>query len=253
MAYLNKNISLNQLQEFVQQNIQQRLDYLPINFYNEQKFALETFQKRIFLESIIDESISFNRSLSWNQDNKNLRLTTTAEELIDVFKLRSNVFREINYLDEFPDSIEGLNFDIYDKTSAIIYYKNNKEVSGTIRLIFDSENKLPSENKCCFDDMRKQYSCIGEISRNIVKNRGSGLNQEFKYLMCGIYNIFINNNIDIALSGIKKEHLKLFKKLGGVEVFKELNSYGSFETPCLIISYNPNQASSFFKKVFLGL
>ena len=63
----------------------------------------------------------------------------------------------------------------------------------------------------------------------------------------GIYNVFINNDIDIALSGIRQEHLKLFKKLGGVEIYKELNSYGSLETPCLIISYNPNYASNFSK------
>lgn len=87
--------------------------------------------------------------------------------------------------------------------------------------------------------------------RCIVKNRGQDLNLEFKYLMCGIYNVFMNNDIDIALSGIRQEHLKLFKKLGGVEIYKELESYGSLETPCLIISYDPTNASNFFKKVFL--
>lgn len=253
MANLNKNLSLNQLQEFVQINIQKRLNYLPENFYAQQKSALEIFQKRIFLESIIEETISFNKKLSWDESNKNLRLTKTAEELIEVFKLRSDVFTQINYQNEFPDTIEGLNFDVFDKTSAVIYYKNNKEISGTIRLIFDSVNKLPSENKSSFDDMRTKYNCISEISRNIVKTRGQGLNLEFKYLMCGIYNVFTNNNIDIALSGIKKEHLKLFEKLGGVEIYKELDSYGTLETPCLIISYNPNFASKFFKKVFLEL
>jgi len=251
MAYMNKNISLNLLQDIIKDNIFQKESYLPQSFMIQQKKALEIFQKRVFLESIIDETISFNKKLSWNSDNKKLALTKTAEELVEVFKLRSDVFTEIGYQDEFPDTIEGLNFDVYDKTSAVIYYKNNKEVSATIRLIFDSENRLPSEEKESFDDMRAKYNCIGEISRNIVKTRGQGLNLEFKYLMCGIYNVFINNDIDIALSGIRQEHLKLFKKLGGVEIYKELNSYGSLETPCLIISYNPNYASNFFKKVFL--
>lgn len=251
MAYINKNISLNLLQDIIKDDILQKESYLPQSFMIQQKKALEIFQKRVFLENIIDETISFNKKLSWNSDNKNLALTKTAEELVEVFKLRSDVFTEIGYQDEFPDTIEGLNFDVYDKTSAVIYYKNNKEVSATIRLIFDSENRLPSEEKESFDDMRAKYNCIGEISRNIVKTRGQGLNLEFKYLMCGIYNVFINNDIDIALSGIRQEHLKLFKKLGGVEIYKELNSYGSLETPCLIISYNPNYASNFFKKVFL--
>jgi predicted GNAT family N-acyltransferase len=184
-------------------------------------------------------------------ENKNLRLTTTAEELIEVFKLRSDVYTSIDYQNEFPDTIEGLNFDIFDKNSAIIYYKNNNKVTGSIRLIFDSYNKLPSEEKLSFDSFRQQYNVVGEISRNVVYNEGRGLNLEFKYLMCGIYNIFKNNKIDIALSGIKQEHLKLFKKLGGVDIVKEMDSYGSLDVPFYIISYNPSQASKFFKKVFL--
>ncbi|BAK73290.1 MAG: hypothetical protein RBQ84_06380 [Arcobacter sp.] len=251
MAYINKNISLNQLQEIIKADIHQKQTYLPESFLSLQKQALEIFQKRVFLESVLEDTISFNKKLSWEDKYKNLSLVKNAEELIEVFKLRSDVFTQINYQNEFPDTIEGLNFDIYDKNSAVIFYKNNKEVTATIRLIFDSENKLPSENKCSFDDLRKKYNCIGEISRNIVKNRGQGLNLEFKYLMCGIYNIFMNNDIDMSLSGIKQEHLKLFKKLGGVEIYKEMDSYGSLDIPFLIISYNPNEASNFFKKVFL--
>ncbi|MGE0051900.1 MAG: hypothetical protein AB7S49_10300 [Arcobacter sp.] len=242
MAYINKNISLNQLQEIIKADIHQKQTYLPESFLSLQKQALEIFQKRVFLESVLEDTISFNKKLSWEDKYKNLSLVKNAEELIEVFKLRSDVFTQINYQNEFPDTIEGLNFDIYDKNSAVIFYKNNKEVTATIRLIFDSENKLPSENKCSFDDLRKKYNCIGEISRNIVKNRGQGLNLEFKYLMCGIYNIFMNNDIDMSLSGIKQEHLKLFKKLGGVEIYKEMDSYVSLDIPFLIISYNPNEA-----------
>lgn len=252
MANINKNISLNQMQELLQSSFQSREVYhLPKSFYEEQKRAIEIFNKRIFLESVIDETISFNKKLNWDYEKNNLKLTTTAEELVEVFKLRSDVFSEINYQHEFPDTIEGLNFDKFDKTSAVIYYQQNKEVTASIRLIFDSKNGLPSEGKAKFDDMRKKHKTIGEISRNIVKYRGKGLNQEFKYLMCGVYNVFTNNDIDIALSGIKKEHLKLFKKLGGVDIYKEMNAYGSLKVPVLIISYNPQYASKFFKKVFL--
>lgn len=251
MTNVNKNTSLNQLQELIQNKLKQRSHYLPDSFNKDQKKALQVFQKRIFLDEVLEEAITFNKNLSWNYENKNLKLITSVEELIQVFKLRSDVFSQIGYQNEFPDTIDGLNFDIYDKTSAIIYYENNKEITATIRLIFDSENKLPSEKECNFEHLRKEYKSIGEISRNIVKTRDQGLNQEFKYLMCGIYNIFINNDIDIALSGIKKEHLKLFKKLGGVNIIKELDDYGSFKEPCLIISYNPHYASKFFKKVFL--
>eukprot|EP01029_Cantina_marsupialis_P011194 TRINITY_DN250974_c0_g1_i11.p1 TRINITY_DN250974_c0_g1~~TRINITY_DN250974_c0_g1_i11.p1 ORF type:complete len:272 (+),score=15.32 TRINITY_DN250974_c0_g1_i11:55-816(+) len=252
MANLNRNQSINQLQELLKNSVQIKNDYLPDSFYKEQQKALDIFNKRIFLEEVIEETIEFNRKLNWDYENSNLKLTKTAEELVEVFKLRSDVFSDKSFQNEFPDTIEGLNFDKFDKHSAVIYYEKEKEVRATIRLIFDSKDKLPTEGKINFDDMREKYNCIGEISRNIVKHRDKGLNQEFKYLMCGIYNIFINNDIDMALSGIRKEHLKLFKKLGGVDVYKELTAYGKLQVPCLVISYNPNEASKFFKKVFLG-
>eukprot|EP00767_Chilomastix_cuspidata_P007304 gnl/Chilomastix_cuspidata/7930.p1 GENE.gnl/Chilomastix_cuspidata/7930~~gnl/Chilomastix_cuspidata/7930.p1 ORF type:complete len:255 (-),score=30.82 gnl/Chilomastix_cuspidata/7930:865-1629(-) len=250
MSYLNKNISINYLQDFVNQSIN-KVNYLPHDFNEQQKEALEIFKKRIFLEEVIEEAIYFNKTLNWEDKYSNIHLIKNAEELIEVFKLRSDVFNEILYQNEFPDTIKGLNFDLFDKNSAIIYCTANKQISGTIRLIIDSKNNLPSEKSFSFDEYRKNHKTISEISRNIVKNRNQGLNQEFKYLMCGIYNIFKNNNIDIALSGIKKEHFKLFEKLGGVKIEKELLSYGSINTDCLIISYNPRLASKFFKKVFL--
>jgi len=252
MVYVNKNVVINQLQEVVQSTFKRRVASLPDSFQEQQLQAIEILKKSFLYEEVIEEAISFNRELNWNYDNSNLQLATTAEELVEVFKLRSDVYDSIDYLDEFPDTIDGLNFDIFDKNSAIIYYKNNNQTTGSIRLIFDSKQKLPTEEKYSFDHLRKEHNMIGEMSRYVVYNSGRGLNLEFKYLMCGIYNIFINNDIDMAYSGIKQEHLKLYKKLGGVGVVEEMDGYGTLKTPFYIISYNPNEASKFFKKVFLN-
>ena len=252
MTYINKNIVINQLQEVVQSSFKKKVASLPESFQKKQLQAIEILQKSFLYEEVIEEAISFNRELNWDYENSNLKLATTAEELVEVFKLRSDVYDSIGYLDECPDTIEGLNFDIFDKNSAIIYYKNNGATTGAIRLIFDSSQKLPTEEKYSFDHLRKQHNVIGEMSRYVVLSSGRGLNLEFKYLMCGIYNVFINNDIDIAFSGIKQEHLKLYKKLGGVDVIKEMDGYGTLEIPFYIISYNPNEASKFFKKVFLN-
>ncbi|MCK5294898.1 MAG: hypothetical protein KAJ49_09615 [Arcobacteraceae bacterium] len=252
MININRNNSLEALQQLVEQNIDTKLSYMPDSFNKEQHHALELFKQRLFLEKTIDEAISFNRNLVFENSNPNLHLATTAEDLIDVFKLRSDVYTQINYQDEFPDTIEGLNFDKYDSNSAILFYKNNKMVTGTIRVIFDSDNKLPSEDKFPFDDMRNNYNMVVEISRIIVEKGTTGLNLEFKYLMYGLYNIFIYNNMDITLFGIKKEHYKLYSKFGGMTILKELNSYGTFTVPCLILSWDPSKASNFFKRAFLN-
>ncbi len=251
MFNINKNNTLGVLQELVENNISNTLSYMPESYNQEQQEVIELFKKRIFLEKTIDEAISFNKKLVFPNEDKNLQLATTAEDLISVFKLRSDVYTDINYQEEFPDTIEGLNFDKYDSTSAILFYKIDKTITGTIRVVVDSHNKLPSEKNYSFEKIRNQYCNISEMSRFIVNKTEKGLGQEFKYLFKGVYNLFTNNEIDIILSGLKKEHLKLYTKFGGVHVEEELISYGTFSVPCVILSWNPLKVSSFFKKVFL--
>lgn len=251
MFNINKNHLIQDMSELLQLDSTKKIDYLPDGFKKKQEKSLEIFKKRILLEEVIEKTITFNKNLEWDTSTKNLSLTTTAEDLIEVFKLRSTIYTEINYQKECPDVIEGLNFDKFDTTSAIIMYKQNKEVTGTCRLIFDSKNKLPTEEKVSFEQQRKQFNKIGEISRNIVKYRNQGLNLEFKYLMRGIYYLTTLNNVDLTLFGIKKDDLKLFSKLGKIEVIKELDSYGEVKKPFLIISRESMTTSNFFKKMFL--
>ena len=251
MANLNKNTLIHQLQELVDSNIQKNYEYLPKSFNSQQLEALEIFKKRIFLESIVEESVIFNKNLNWEDKNSSVQPISSPEELMEVFKLRSDVYHDINYQNEFPDPIDTLNFDSFDKNSAIIYYKREGEITGTCRMIFDSEMKLPTEKNLCFDKQRKSHEKIGEISRNIVKNRGQGLNLEFRYLMAGMHNVFINNDINLTLSGIRKDHFKLFSKFGGIDIVHEMDNYGEVDMPFLIISWDPSQASKFFKKAFL--
>lgn len=253
MSYVNKSETLQKLQGLVQQNLQNKLDYMPEEFNEQQRYALELFQKRIYLERTIEETIAFNKKMVFNDINPNLKLTTTAEELVEVYKLRSEVYTDIGYQDEFPDIIEGLNFDKYDTTSAIVYYqREDKQVTGTCRMIFDSDNKLPSEDKYSFDQYRKKYKNIGEISRLITKKNSTGLNLEFKYLMAGMHYLFINNEIDMTLSGMKEEHFRLYNKFGGVDIVERLDTYGTFTIPCIIMSWDLSKPSKFFKKAFLN-
>ena len=251
MNYINKNTVLNQFQELVQKNLHRKLDYMSDDFNDQQQQALELFQQRIFLEEIIDETITFNKNSVFDHSNKNLKLTTTAEELIEVFKLRSDVFHSVGYGNVFPDTMEGLNFDKFDKTSAIIYYSYNNEVTATVRLIFDSQNKLPCDSIMSFDNLRKKYNNIGELSRNTIKRQSNKLNLEFKYLMSGIHNVFINNDVDLTVSGIKADNYKLCSKFGGVDILKDLGVFEKTNESSLIISWDPSQASPFFKKAFL--
>lgn len=251
MSYINKDYSLQTLRTLIQKEFIRSSNSNVSKLNEEQKEILELFNKRIFLEETVEESVAFNKTINWNIEDKQLKLVSNVEELIEIYKLRSEVYENI-YKDEVPDTIEGLNFDEHDKHSAIIYSKNNGIVTSSARLIFDMKRyKLPSEEKFSFDYMREKYTTLGEISRNIVKHQNSGLNLDFKNSMRGIHHLFINNDIDMTLSGIKQEHFKLYSKFGGIEIEKEMESYGNVDVPFYIISWNPSLVSKFFERAFL--
>jgi hypothetical protein len=248
---INKNHTIEAFNQLVENSFKKK-DYLPDTFNKQQQEAIELFQKRIFLEKTIEETIAFNKNLNFPNENKHLYLATTAEDLIEVFKLRSEAYTKINYQNEFPDTIEGLNFDNYDSHSAILFYKSNNIITGTTRLIFDTKQKLPSEKNIPFDYLREDYSNIAELSRLVVLNEQKGLSLEFKNLTLGVYHLFQSTNINLIVSGIKKAHFKLYSKFGGFKAEKELEGYGSLNIPFLITSWNPSLASPFFKKAFLN-
>lgn len=249
---INKNNSLEALQQLVEQNFSKKLEYLPDSFNEKQQEALELFRKRIFLEKTIEEAVSFNKKVEFPTENKNLSIVSSAEDLIDVFKLRSDVYTQLNYQGEFPDMIEGLNFDHYDSNSAIIFYRSNNIVTGTTRVIYDSEKKLPTESKCSYDHHRKENLKVCELSRLIISNEKKGLNLEFKNLTSGVYHLFDNNDIDLIVSIIKQDHFKLYSKFGGFSAEISLPYYGHLNYPFYITSWDPSQISPFFKKAFLN-
>jgi hypothetical protein len=245
MVNLIKNRSLNELRGVIQKSVYERINV------EDQNRILDLFNQRVFLEKTIDKAISFNKKLDWDRQNPHYKLTTTAEELIEVFKLRSDVYTSIEYQEEFPDTIEGLNFDKHDHNSAIVYCKKDNEYTGTSRIIFDSNHKLPSEEKFSFDYLREKDLKLCETSRFTIKKDSSGLSFDFKNIMRAFYEITTNNSADLVVSGIREEHFKMYSKFGGISIEKELDSYGLIEVPFLIISWNMSEASKFFKRSFL--
>ena len=252
MVYVNRNTATEQLKSLVELSLQKNLDYMPNKFNEQQREALELLQKRVQLEEIIEESVSFNKNLIFEPQNENLHLINSAEELVDVFSLRSDVYGGLGYQSEFPDIIEGLNFDKFDKNSAILYYGQKKNATGSVRLIFDSQEKLPIDKEYSLSSLRNDHNLIGEFSRLIVKNDTKGLGLEFKHLMGGIYNVVINNDIDRLASVIIEHHYKLYSKFGAMSVVDKLENYGSLNLPALIISWDPNKISTFFKRAMLS-
>jgi hypothetical protein len=251
MISINKEYSLNQLRELIRQNFY-KTKQGDVDLDSEQKKILEIFNKRIFLEETIDETTSFNRKLDWDTSQTGYSLTTTAEELVEVFKLRSEIYEQMNYGNEFPDIIEGLNFDRYDIHSAIIYCKKDKEYTGTSRIIFDDKrNKLQTDEKFSFDYLREKKKKIAETSRFTIKKDDGKLSLDFKNIMKAYHDVMTQNNMDLIVSSIAQRHYKLYSKFGGIKIEKELHSFGHLQGDFLVISWDPYQVSPFFKRSFL--
>ncbi|RXJ87119.1 hypothetical protein [Arcobacter sp. CECT 8985] len=251
MFNINKNESIEQLQLLIQSKINNSLEYMPKSFNEQQLKALELFNNRLFLEEVVEKTVKFNKDLNFENNNKNLFIIKSVEDLINVYKLRSEIYTKLNYNKEFPEIIEGLNFDNYDKNSAIIYTKTENTITSTCRLIFDSERKLPIEEKIDLDYIRKQYKNIAEVSRLTIKHNKNSLNLDFKNLTQGIYLIIKQNNINGTISVISKEHYKLYSKFGGFNIEKELTSYGELNKIFIITSWDISKISKFFQKAFL--
>ncbi len=217
----------------------------------QKKDNIQYFEKVFVLEKFIDEILEFNQKINFKSNYNNLHIVKTTEELIKIFELRSEVYSNLGYQNEFPEYLPNMNFDFYDKNSAILYVKTNGEISGTCRLIFDSDKKLPIEEKLNLSDIRKKFSNIAEISRLIVKKENKGLNLDFKYLMAGIYYLKTQNNLNASISVFLQDHFKLYKKLGGFNIERELESYGKLNKPFVISTWNPLEISKFFQKAFL--
>lgn len=252
MLGINKDYSLNQIRDLIQESFYKSSKDKGATLDPEQKRILELFNKRVYLEEIIDKTLDFNKKLNWDSENHAYYLTTTAEQLVEVFKLRSQIYEQMHYEGEFPDIIEGLNFDKYDAHSAIIFCKKEKEYTGTSRIIFDDKkNKLQTDEKFSFDYLRKEKKKIAETSRFTIKKDDGKLSLDFKNIMRAYYDLMVYNDMDLIVSSIAQRHYKLYSKFGGIQIEKELHDFGYLNGEFLVISWNPYQASNFFKRSFL--
>ncbi|MBN2768398.1 MAG: hypothetical protein JXQ68_04800 [Campylobacterales bacterium] len=212
-----------------------------------------TITQKYILFSITKNALSFNKKLSLGSCKNNIFLTTTLDELLEVYKLRSKIYAKLQYHREFPDIIDGLNFDVYDEHSAIIYTKKNGRINGTCRLIFDHhKDKLPIDKHYSLDYLRKDGKKLAELSRLVIDHESKGLSQEFKLLTQGTYCTMISNDITNTVSVMSEEHYKWYDKFGGFSIEERFERYGNINKPFIITSWEVAKISIFFKKVFLS-
>ncbi len=207
--------------------------------------TLEDIEK---LSKIVKNSIEFNKKLYEIGLLEGVSLATTVEDLIEIFALRSKVYEEIGFLVEFPKGINGLDYDEYDEHSAIVYSRR-EGITGTCRLIFDSDKKLPIDKHISVDYLRHQNLNLAESSRVIIKD-SDGLKPEFKLLTKDSYRILNAYNLS-AISATTQEHIKLYHNFGGLSVEKKIKNYGKIPREFFLTLWKTTEISPFFRRVFL--
>jgi len=197
-------------------------------------------------------SVKFNQALSLEYPGENLALVADYPSMLKIFQLRSEIYRKLGYDQEFSEEIPGLNYDRHDVRSAILYTTFDHQVTGTCRVIFDSPKGLQMEAQYPLDSYRKAGHKLAELSRLVIKKRGSGLGQEPRLLTVGTYYALKNNGFTMLVSVMTREHSKLYRKFGGFEIVDQLEHYGSIEKDLVVTVWDITKISRFFKKVFLG-
>ena len=201
------------------------------------------------LSTTIKKIIEFNQNLYRVGTLEGVSLATTVKDLIEIFMLRSEVYQEMGYSNEFPELIKGLNFDEYDEVSAILYSKRGTTLTGTCRLIFDTDKKLPIDEKFSLDYLRNQKHNLVEASRVIIRNI-EGLKPEFKLLTIDSYRVLASYSMN-AVSVMTQEHTKLYRKFGGLSIEKRFEQYGTLNQEFFLTLWNTSKISPFFKRAFL--
>jgi N-acyl-L-homoserine lactone synthetase len=213
---------------------------------------MKNINAETYMESVIRQALAFNRKVNWPYNEKQMSPVRNRMELLEIFRLRSKIYRGLNYQNEFPDPVEGYNFDGYDTHAAIFYTHYNGKITGTCRIIFDTEGRLPIDENYSLDHLRQKHGRIAELSRFIIDNDVTGLSPEFKLLIKGMYGIVEHNDIDLAVSVIAKEHYKFYNKVGGFQKEALLPTYGHLKRPYMITTWDTSKISSFFKRAFLS-
>ena len=197
----------------------------------------------------LEEILNFQLTLP-NLNVKNLYTPQTYQEIIEIFALRSKVYKREGYDKEFPQFIDGLDYDSYDKTSAILFVKFNKKITGSCRVIFDNPKKLPLEKNYSFDYLRAENKSLSELSRLVVDK--GGLGQEPRLLTKGTY-LLLNKEAITTLVSItdKKAYNRYYKNFGGFKIEHEYYGYGKLDKTFIVSSWELSQISPFFKRAFL--
>lgn len=217
---------------------------------------IPNLSKKKKLDSIIaDVQNCFNNLRLPEYFDYGLKFAITPEEILEVMKLRSKIYTSLGYNKQFPEEINGLNYDDFDRHSLILISRNKNNIVGSLRIVFDSLIGLPSEKMISINNWKKNLN-FAELSRLVVDpNFRSGDKENgslaFNQLFAGTYWTSHLTDLDRYLMVMKDKHAQRYLEFGGVTNLGS-TKYGNLDQDSQILLWNPSLVGDEFSEKILG-
>jgi len=158
-----------------------------------------------------------------NKQKFEIKIANTLEEREAVFRLAYQVYLEKGYIKENTNKWLLHPFDTSQETVIFIVQDTNKNIAGTVTLVFDSYRKLPADKiyKDELNSLRQSNKKIIEISRLVIspdyRNSREVLVLLFNYLAIYSHHVKNYDNLVIEVNPRHKEYYKsilCFEEIG---------------------------------------
>jgi hypothetical protein len=145
-----------------------------------------------------------------------IKIANTLEEREAVFRLGYQVYLEKGYIKENANEWMVQNYDSNSDTAILIVQDKQKNIVGSVTLVFDGSSRLPAE-KIYGEELkvlRNQNEKIAEISRLVIdpeyRNSKEILVLLFNYLY--IYSYYVKNYTCLAIE-VNPRHTAYYEAL----------------------------------------
>lgn len=143
-----------------------------------------------------------------------IKIANTLEEREEVFKLAYQIYLEKGYVT--PNYNEWLiqNYDASDDTVILIVQDKEKNLAGSVTIVFDNSTKLPAEKiyRDELSSLRSNGKKMAEISRLVIspnyRNSKEILVLLFNYLCIYIHHVKSYNSLVIQVNPRHKNYYK---------------------------------------------
>jgi len=164
-----------------------------------------------------------------------IKIANNLKEKENVYRMAYQIYLEKGFIKKNPNEWLVKNYDMVDETIVLIVLDRNKNIVGSVTLVFDESSRLPAQ-KIYNDEiqfLKSSNEKIVEISRLVInpdfRNSKEILVLLFNYLV--IYSNLVKKYTGLAIE-VNPRHKNYYKELLG---FTEIGG----EKPCPSVQNAP--------------